>query len=75
VRGKGFGVVNLDVTVIAEEPRIRPHAEAIKANLGRVLHVPPDRIGVKATTMEGRGVVGRREGIAAQAVALLEEVE
>jgi len=75
VRGKGFAVGNIDVTVLAEEPQIRPHVEAMKANLGRVLYLSPDRIGIKATTMEGRGTIGRREGIAVHAVALLEMVE
>jgi 2-C-methyl-D-erythritol 2,4-cyclodiphosphate synthase len=72
VRGKGYRLSNLDITVIAEEPRIRPHVEAMKANMGRVLYLKPDEIGIKATTMEGKGVIGRREGIAVQAVVLLE---
>ncbi len=72
VRGKGFKLVNLDITVLAEEPKIRPHAEAMKANIGRVLYLKPDQIGIKATTMEGKGTVGRGEGIAVQAVVLLE---
>ena len=72
IRGKGFTVGNVDVTVIAEEPKIRPHVEAIKANIGRVLYLEPDQIGIKATTMEGKGTVGRREGVAVQAVVLLE---
>lgn len=75
VRGKGFVVGNIDVTVLAEEPQIRPHIEAMKSNLGRVLYLGPDQIGIKATTMEGRGAIGRREGIAVHAVALLEVVE
>lgn len=73
VRGKGFRVRNVDVTVIAEEPRIRPHAEAIKASLGRVLNLSRDAVGIKATTMEGLGTIGRGEGLAVLAVALLEE--
>ncbi|MDA2934162.1 2-C-methyl-D-erythritol 2,4-cyclodiphosphate synthase [Acidobacteria bacterium AH-259-D05] len=71
VRGKGFSVGNIDLTVIAEEPRIQPHIEAIKANLARTLHLQPDMIGIKATTMEGKGPVGRGEGLAVQAIALL----
>lgn len=71
VRGKGFQVGNLDVVVVAEEPRIRPHVEAMKAHLSRLLMVEPQAIGIKATTMEGKGTVGRREGIAVQAVVLL----
>jgi len=71
VRGKGFSVGNIDLTVIAEEPRIQPHVEAMKANLARSLHLEADQIGIKATTMEGKGPIGRREGLAVQAVALL----
>ncbi len=72
IRGKGYKPVNLDVTVIAEEPKIRPHVDAMKANIGRVIFLKPDEIGIKATTMEGKGAVGRGEGIAVQAVVLLE---
>ncbi|HSR69703.1 MAG TPA: 2-C-methyl-D-erythritol 2,4-cyclodiphosphate synthase [Acidobacteriota bacterium] len=71
VRGKGWKVANLDLTVIAEEPKIKPHVEAIEANLCRTLHIKPEQVGVKATTMEGAGAVGRREGIAVMAVVLL----
>ncbi len=71
VRDRGFAVVNLDITVLAEAPRIQPHVEAMKANLARLLSVDPGRIGIKATTMEGCGTIGRREGIAVQSVVLL----
>ena len=71
VRDRGFSVVNLDITVLAEAPRIQPHVEAMKANLARLLSVEPGRIGLKATTMEGCGTIGRREGIAVQSVVLL----
>ena len=71
VRGKGFSVGNVDLTVIAEEPKIYPHIEAMQATLARTLHLKPDQIGIKATTMEGKGPIGRREGLAVQAVALL----
>ena len=75
VRGKGFAVGHVDVTVLAEAPRLRPFVEAIKANLGRVLYLSPEEVGVKATTMEGKGAIGRAEGIAVYAVVLLEKVE
>lgn len=71
VRERGFAVVNLDITVLAEAPRIQPHVEAIKGNLARLLSVEPGRVGLKATTMEGCGPIGRREGIAVQSVVLL----
>lgn len=75
VRGKGFAVGNVDITVVTERPRIKPHVEAIKANLSRVLYLNPEAIGVKATTMEGKGSIGRGEGIAVQAVTLLYETD
>ena len=71
VRGKGFSVGNVDLTVITEEPRIQPHIEAMKANLARTLHLKADEIGIKATTMEGKGAIGQGEGLAVQAIALL----
>ncbi len=71
VRGKHYRVGNVDATILAEAPKLQPHVEAIKASLGRVLYLKPDQIGLKATTMEGRGPVGRGEGLAVQAVALL----
>ena len=75
VRGKGFAVGNIDLTIITEEPKIQPHVEAIKANLARTLHLEPSRIGIKATTMEGKGPIGRGEGLAVQAVVLLTQAE
>ena len=71
IREKGFQVGNVDVVVLTEVPKIGPHVDAIKANLAHILQVSTEDIGIKATTMEGRGMIGRREGIAAQAVTLL----
>lgn len=65
-------IVNVDATLIAEEPKIAPHLDAMKAALGSVLALPPDRIGIKATTNEGMGFLGRGEGIAAMAVATVD---
>ena len=73
VRAQGFVPGNVDITVIAEDPKISPHIEAIKTSLGRVLYLKPDQIGIKATTMEGKGPIGRGEGVAVHAVALLRE--
>ena len=72
VGAKGYGVVNVDVTVIAEVPRLAPHLDAMRANLASDLGIEPDGVNVKATTTEGMGFAGRREGIAAHAVALIE---
>jgi len=71
IREKGFEVGNIDVTVLAEEPKIQLHVEAIKASLAQVLHLQSDEVGIKATTMEGLGCVGRAEGLAVQVVVLL----
>jgi len=65
-------LVNVDATLIAEAPKIYPFIAAMKANLAAALGVPDRRIGVKATTNERMGFVGREEGIAAMAVAGVE---
>lgn len=67
-----FAVVNIDSVVIAEAPRLQPHLEGMEQNLARVLEIDPEAVSVKATSPEGVGGLGRREGIAAQAVALIE---
>jgi 2-C-methyl-D-erythritol 2,4-cyclodiphosphate synthase len=69
---RGLAVGNVDVVVVCEEPRIAPHRAAIKAVLAPVLGVDIDRVGIRGTTTEGMGFTGRGEGIAAQAVAVLE---
>ena len=69
VAERGGRIVNVDVTVLAEAPRIGPHRAAIQAAIGAVLSLSADRIGIKATTTEGLGFTGRREGIAAMASA------
>ncbi len=71
VRARGWQVGNVDLTLLAETPRVGPHRDAMRANLADDLGVGTDRVGVKATTTEGLGAIGRREGIAAQAVVLL----
>ena len=70
----GFRAVNVDVTVIAERPRIAPHVVALRQNLAMALGVESARVSVKATTTDGLGALGRGEGIAAMAVVLLEEL-
>ena len=69
----GFVVHNVDLTVVAQRPRLATHVPAMRACLGEDLQLPPDRVNIKATTTEGMGFTGRGEGIAAYAVALLEE--
>jgi 2-C-methyl-D-erythritol 2,4-cyclodiphosphate synthase len=72
---KHLAIVNIDCSVIAEEPRLSPHISAMRAQLSKTLGIPIERIGVKATTNEGLGFVGRREGIAAFAVVSLQKIE
>lgn len=66
-------VVNVDATVIAQAPRLAPHFGAMTANIAQDLGVAPGAVNLKATTTEGLGFTGRGEGIAAMAVALIEE--
>jgi 2-C-methyl-D-erythritol 2,4-cyclodiphosphate synthase len=66
---KGGVIENVDSTVIAEAPKINPHRDAMKQKIAASLRITPDRVGVKATTNEGLGFVGREEGVAAMAVA------
>jgi len=73
VAAQGFGVVNCDLTLIAEAPRIAAHREAMAANIAADLGIDRGRVNVKATTAEGLGALGRAEGIAAQAIVLLAE--
>jgi 2-C-methyl-D-erythritol 2,4-cyclodiphosphate synthase len=72
VRDAGYRIVNVDSTVIAEEPRLEPHLSAMRAQLATRLDVKADAVNVKATSPEGLGALGRKSGIAAQAVALIE---
>jgi 2-C-methyl-D-erythritol 4-phosphate cytidylyltransferase/2-C-methyl-D-erythritol 2,4-cyclodiphosphate synthase len=66
------GVINhVDVTIICERPKVGPHRDAMKARIAEILKLDPARVSVKATTTEGLGFTGRREGIAAQAIATI----
>jgi 2-C-methyl-D-erythritol 2,4-cyclodiphosphate synthase len=71
VRGLGFELVNADVVLIGEEPRLAPHRLRMRAALAGALGVEESRIAVRATTTDGLGFTGRGEGLAAQAVALV----
>jgi len=72
VRQAGYRVVNVDTTVVAEEPRLQPHIDAIRKQLANTLGIDLGAVSVKATSPEGLGALGREEGIAAHAVALIE---
>ena len=71
IKAKGYVVNNVDVTIIAQAPKMAPHIEKMRANIARVLEMDIDRVNVKATTTEKLGFTGRKEGIAAEAVASL----
>ncbi|NJN30327.1 MAG: 2-C-methyl-D-erythritol 2,4-cyclodiphosphate synthase [Synechococcales cyanobacterium RM1_1_8] len=68
---RGWQVSNIDSVIVAEQPKMKPHIAAMRANLAQVLGIAADQVGVKATTNEQLGPTGREEGIAAYAVALL----
>lgn len=75
VHERGFRIANVDATVIAQAPKLAPHILDMRRNLADDLGLPVDRVGVKATTTERLGFEGRSEGIAAQAIALIEHTE
>ena len=70
----GYELVNLDLMIMAEAPKIAPHREAMRENLARAFQIPVDCVTVKATTMEKLGFIGRREGVAVMASALLRKI-
>jgi len=72
---KGYRVVNVDSVVIAQRPKLSPYRRLMEENLAKALGILPSQVCVKFTTTEGMGFEGRGEGISAQAVALLAEVE
>ncbi|SHK58976.1 2-C-methyl-D-erythritol 2,4-cyclodiphosphate synthase [Marinobacter antarcticus] len=74
VAEEGFGVLNVDTTIIAQAPKMAPHIEVMRLNIAEDLGIPASRVSVKATTSEKLGFTGRGEGIACQAVCLLEQV-
>ncbi|AEG01784.1 2-C-methyl-D-erythritol 2,4-cyclodiphosphate synthase [Methylomonas methanica] len=73
VQEKGYNLVNADVTIIAQAPKMLPHIDAMRANIAADLLVDIDFINVKATTTEKLGFEGRKEGIAVQAAVLIEK--
>jgi len=73
VQEKGYGLVNADLTIIAQAPKMAPYIAAMCANIAKCLDVPVDCVNVKATTTEKLGFEGRKQGIAVQAVVLLEK--
>ena len=74
LREAGFRPLQCDLTIMAQRPRLAPHIPGMRANIAAALGIPLDRVGLKATTTEGLGFAGREEGIAAQAVAVVEKI-
>lgn len=75
LKERGYNTINIDATVIAQRPKLAPYIEQMVKNMADVLSVPCDSINVKATTEEGLGFTGSGEGIAAQAVCLIEKIK
>ena len=72
VREAGYEIVNIDATVIAQAPKLRPYIDEMRENISRTLGLAADTVSIKATTEEKLGFTGRKEGIAAQAVLLIQ---
>ena len=71
IRDRGWQIGNIDSVVVAERPKLKPHIDKMRDKLASVLHLSPNQVGIKATTNEKLGPVGREEGICAYAVVLL----
>ena len=74
IGAQGFRIINIDATIVAQEPRMAPHVARMIGNIAADLGLQPAAVSVKATTTEKLGYIGRGEGIAAQAIALIENV-
>lgn len=74
LKENGFAVVNIDATVIAQKPKMAPHIPRMTENMAEALGIEQSRLNIKATTEEGLGFTGRGEGIASQAICLLEDI-
>ena len=73
ITSAGYRVSNVDVTILAQAPKLKPHIPQMIVNIAKQLQIPADRVNVKATTEEGLGFTGSMEGMACHAVCLLEE--
>ena len=72
VRAKGFAVANIDVTIMAQAPKLSPFIPEMRKRISQALSIEPNQVTIKATTTNGLGFIGREEGIAAQSVALVQ---
>ena len=75
LREKGFAVVNIDATLLAQAPKVGPYRSQMEANIASALGIDPEQVNVKATTEEGLGFTGDSSGMAAHAVVLLEKIK
>ncbi|WP_163192769.1 2-C-methyl-D-erythritol 2,4-cyclodiphosphate synthase [Clostridium thermarum] len=73
LKDKGYSVVNIDATIIAQKPKMAPHIPSMRQNIAETLGLDIDRINIKATTEEGLGFTGSGEGISAQSICLIEK--
>lgn len=74
IEQEGYVIENIDATVIAQKPKLRPYIEEMEENIAKTLHIEKEQINVKATTEERLGFTGREEGIAAQAICSLNSI-
>lgn len=74
IKEKNYGVVNIDATIIAQEPKMRPYIDKMRENIAFALNIEIDRVNVKATTEEGLGFTGEGFGIAANCVCMVEKI-
>lgn len=75
VKEAGYEIVNIDATVLAQAPKLRPYMDQMRENISKTLGIAISQINIKATTEEGLGFTGRKEGMAAHAVSLIEKIE
>lgn len=75
VRNAGYSIVNVDSVIMAEKPKIAPFIQQMRTNLAKRFQCDPNQVSIKATTTESLGFVGREEGIAAQAVVLIDKID
>ena len=75
INERGYGIGNIDCTIIAQSPKMAPHIQSMRENIAKALNTSIDNMNVKATTEEGLGFTGAKEGIAAQSICLLVKVD
>lgn len=75
IKEKGYAIGNLDATIIAQAPKMAPYIQTMRSNIAKVLNTDIDNINVKATTEEGLGFTGNKEGISAQSICLLVKID